>query len=200
MKFRNLALLTVLLLSTITIQAQRFKGGIIAGLNASQIDGDTWGGFYKGGIMAGAFVNTDLQDKFGAQLEIKYSAKGSAPYIYSNDTRKIKLNYIDMPVLGTFEPKTNLKLEAGLSFNYLFNAEYFDGAWFDFGDDGPNPFETALVFGINYRFFTRFDLNIRFNYSLMPIRGEYAGSNWGDGAWSNQVISFGLYFHLGSQN
>ena len=73
MKLQNL-LIPFLLFFALSVNAQRFKGGILIGMNASQIEGDGWAGFYKGGLLAGAFVNTDLKDKFGAQLEIKYSA------------------------------------------------------------------------------------------------------------------------------
>jgi hypothetical protein len=184
----------------VAANAQRFKGGVLVGMNASQIDGDTWAGFYKGGLLAGAFVNTELRDKFGAQLEIKYSAKGSAPHKDSPDLRKIRLNYIDVPILGSYEAVENLKLEAGLSLNYLFKAEYYDGAWYDFGEYGPNPFETALIFGLNYSFFKRFDFNIRWNYSLFSVRNSYSGTNFNEGAWFNHVINFGLYFHIGDNN
>ena len=198
MKIRNLFILIVLFFA-ISANAQRFKGGILVGINASQIDGDSWAGFYKTGLLAGAFVNTDLKDKFSAQMEIKYSAKGSAPHKDTYDYRKIRLNYIDVPIIGQYEAVENLKLEAGLSFNYLFKAEYYDGTWYDNWVPGeePNSMETALVFGFNYTFFTRFDMNIRWNYSLFPVRSTYAGSTWGDGAWYNHVINFGLYFHIG---
>lgn len=201
MKIR-LILAVLFTLSTFTLNAQRFKGGVLAGVNASQIDGDTWAGFYKGGLVAGAFVYTDLQDKFGAQLEIKYSAKGSAPDPDSYDAgKKIRLNYIDVPVLGTYEVINNLKLQAGLSINYLFNAEYHDGAWFNNWPPGeePSQFETALIFGLNYRFFQRFDFNLRYGYSLFPVRSKYTGSSWGEGAWYNQVATFALYFHIGQR-
>ena len=197
MKTRNL-LISLLIFFVLSANAQRFKGGILLGINASQIDGDNWSGFYKGGLLAGAFVNTDLQDKFGAQLEIKYSAKGSAPHKdHSNYPMKIRLNYIDVPILATYEAIENLKIETGLSFNYLFKAESFNGTWDEDEDGVVNSFETAVLFGLNYRFFTRFDLNIRWNYSLFPVRSEYSSSTWGEGAWSNQVINFALYFHLG---
>lgn len=201
MKTRNICIIAVLFFISLNTNAQRFKGGILVGMNASQIDGDSWSGFYKTGLLAGAFVFTEFQDKFGAQLEIKYSGKGAAPQKDSYDyPKKVRLNYIDVPVLGTFKPIEHLKLEAGLSINYLFKAEYYDGAWFNYGDDGPNPFEAAVVIGLNYTFFTRFDLNVRWNSSLVPIRGEYTGATFVDGAWSNHVINFALYFHLGNRD
>jgi hypothetical protein len=199
MKYRSFVLL-LLLLSSFTVKAQRFKGGILIGMNASQIEGDSYAGFYKGGLLAGAFVNTELRDKFGAQLEIKYSAKGSSTYKDDPNPLKIQLNYIDVPILGTYEAVENLKIEAGISFNYLFKAEYYQYTWYNewYGDE-PNSIETSLCLGINYAFFNRFDLNVRWNYSLFPVHSEYSGSDFGEGAWYNHVLNFGLYFHLGQR-
>jgi hypothetical protein len=106
-----------------------------------------------------------------------------------------------VPVIARYEVVENLNLEAGLSFNYLFKAEYYDGTWNDFiSEVGPNSMETALLFGLNYRFFRRFDINVRWNYSLFPVRGEYSGDPYSRGAWFNHVINFGLYFHIGQTN
>jgi len=202
MKTKYLFIIILFSLLSSKAYSQRFKGGILLGMNASQIDGDYWSGFYKGGLLAGAFVNTELQDNWGAQLEIKYSAKGSAPHPDSPDyPMKIQLNYIDVPLIGTFEAVENLKLEAGISFNYLFSGKISDASgWNDFNDDGPNSFETSVLFGLNYRFFTRFDLNLRYNVSLVPISGDYTGQTFKKGAMSNHVISFALYFHLGNRD
>lgn len=199
MKRKYIPLLIIFLLTLTTgAKAQRFQGGVLVGLNASQIDGDTWAGFFKGGLLTGAFVNTHLRDKWGAQLEIKYSAKGSAPHPESADyPMKIKLTYIDVPVVARYEAVNHLNIEGGLSINYLFNSKAFVGSWMDLDQEGLKSFETAIVIGINYQFFQRFDFNIRYNYSLLPIRGKYVTSTWGDGVWYSQVINFALYFHFG---
>ncbi len=200
MKARTILLFLFFILFTTVTYAQRFHGGILVGLNASQIDGDTWAGFYKGGLVSGAFVNTDLKDKWSGQLEIKFSSKGSAPHPDSKDyPMKIKLNYIDLPILARYEAVSNLNIEGGLSINYLFLAKVYNGAWVDVNKETIHKVEAALAFGVNYQFFKRFDFNIRYNYSLLPARSEYSGSTWGEGAWYNQVINFALYFHL-SQN
>jgi hypothetical protein len=202
MKPRNLLIL-FFLFAAFSVNAQRFNGGVLVGLNASQIDGDSWAGFYKAGLLAGAFVNTELRDDWSAQLEIKYSAKGAAPHKDHPDyPQKVQLNYIDVPVLAAYEAVENLKLEAGLSVNFLFNSRYFNGTWYEGGElnGEPNSMETSILAGINYRFFYRFDINIRWNYSLFPIRSEYSGSNYGEGALSNHVINFGLYFYIGQRN
>jgi hypothetical protein len=200
MKSRYLITLIAIFLS-LAVSAQRFKGGILAGINACQIDGDNLSGYYKTGLLLGTFVNTEFKDKWGAQLELKYSGKGSSTPFDAAYPRKISLRYIDLPVLASFEAIENLKIQAGLSFNYLFGASYYEGTWYDaFSDDNelpPNRFETALTFGVNYRFFRFADINARYSYSLMPVRSQYSTSSWGEGAWFNNVLSFAFYFNIG---
>ena len=58
--------------------AQPFFGGVSAGLNVSQVDGDGFSGYNKAGLYAGFFVNTMIREKMGAQFEIRYSEKGSS--------------------------------------------------------------------------------------------------------------------------
>jgi hypothetical protein len=196
MKTRSLLLIIAVVFST-ALSAQRFQGGILAGLNASQVDGDSWGGYYKTGLLLGAFVNTEFRNNFGGQLEIKFSGKGSANYPKSPIIQKIKLNYIDLPILVTYKTIDALKLEGGISINYLFKAEYYDDDWMDNWILEPNKLETAIVFGVNYTFFQNFDINARYSYSLFPVRSFSSSSNFSEGAWFNNVLSFALYFHLG---
>jgi hypothetical protein len=189
--------LFLFLASSLSTQAQRFKGGILAGINASQIDGDTWGGYYKMGPVGGVYVKTDFVDKWGGQLEIKYSSRGSANGFGVAYPLKIRLQYIDLPVLATYEAIENLKIQAGISFNYLFDAQWYDGGWSDSWDFPPNTLETSLAFGVNYHFFKSFDMNIRYSYSLLPIRAKESTDNWSVGAWFNNVVTFALYFEIG---
>ena len=43
-----------------SLQAQNFNGGIVAGMIASQYDGDSYAGFNRLGATAGGFVNYQL--------------------------------------------------------------------------------------------------------------------------------------------
>jgi len=196
---KKIHIVLILFLTTSLItQAQRFKGGILLGINASQIDGDTWGGYYKMGLVGGAYVKTNFIDKWGGQLEIKYSSKGSANGFGVAYPVKIRLQYIDLPVLATYEAIDNLKVQAGISLNYLFDAQWYDGGWSDSWDTPPGELESDLTFRINYHFFQRFDFNLRYSYSLFPVRSKASTDSWGVGAWFNNVVTFALYFDIGN--
>lgn len=193
-------LFILLFIGSFSLNAQRFNGGILAGFNAAQIDGDSWSGFYKSGLLLGAFVNTEFTTDFGGQLEIKYSGKGSSTSPKSSNIQKVRLNYIDLPVLVSYKALDALKIEAGVSFNYLYSASHYDGSWSDEWALEPNKFETALIFGVNYTLFNAFDFNVRYSYSLFPVRSaDYSTSTIEEGAWFNNFISFGMYFNLGNK-
>lgn len=118
----------------INMIAQNFYGGIILGGTASQVGGDARGGYNKIGVVGGAFAGLKLTEDFDVQMELKYIQKGS----YSTDVENrpafdpflIKLDYVDLPVVLSYNlNKINvndinlswLKLELGLSFDFLIN-------------------------------------------------------------------------------
>jgi hypothetical protein len=198
---KNKTLITLLAsLFCVSLSAQRFHGGLLGGINASQVDGDHWKGYNKIGLNFGAFVNTDFKEKWGGQFEIKYSGKGSSNSPKSEVKKMIGLRYVDVPVLITYQAKEKLQIQAGVSFNYLFNAMYYEGDWFDDWDIEPKKIETSIAFGVNYTLLRSLDLNARYSYSLMPIRSKFSTSDWGDGAWFNNVLIFALYYNIGGRD
>ena len=82
--------------------SQRFEGGVIGGLNASQVDGDNYSGYHKPGIAFGGFVQTNLSRSVYAAMELKFMQKGSRNIDSLATDGQIKyimrLNYIDLPV------------------------------------------------------------------------------------------------------
>lgn len=116
---KKLILLLIVILP-LSLSAQRFHGGLLAGMNVSQIDGDTWAGFSKAGFVGGAYVFTDFTEKWGAQLEIKYSSKGSASPKYSYDNIKFRLRYIEIPILANYNIVKKFAVHGGLSIGFLF--------------------------------------------------------------------------------
>lgn len=192
-------ILIILLLIPILVSAQRFKGGIVLGMNVSQIDGDKFAGYNKAGVVGGAFVFTEFKDKWSALMEIRYAAKGSATPKYYSYTTKYLLQYIEIPLLAQYEPVNKLKLQFGISIGYLFNASQNDGNGYEKFDEIPTRGEIAVSAGINYTLTKHFDVNARFSYSVLPVFSNYTGSTYGTGAWYNNVITFALYYRIGNK-
>ena len=193
---KKLILLLVFVLP-VGVNAQRFQGGIMSGFNVSQIDGDGWSGFNKAGFVGGAYVFTDFTEKWGALMEIRYSSKGSATSKDNVQNIKIRLQYIEIPLVAKFEIIDNLDIQAGFSVGYLFNAARNDGYGYVKYDEKDGSVELALCVGLNYSFFNRFDVSIRYSYSVFPLSASYTGATYETGAYFNNVITFGFYFKIG---
>src|SRR6056297_3793324 len=79
---RKIILSALLLLLIQVASAQRFQGGILAGFNATQVEGTmingiNINGYHKPGILAGLYVQTDFAPAIFGGMEIKYSQKGA---------------------------------------------------------------------------------------------------------------------------
>lgn len=200
---KKIALIIVFFYISLLLNAQTFKGGLLLGMSTSQYDGDTYSGYHRVGLIAGGYVGHDISAKLAWQMEIKFFQKGSfqnsnidagIPYPYD-----LRLNYIEMPFLLKYSIKKKLSFEAGLGFGYLAgHRENINGAPSD--PLGLRPFhkyEISYQIGGYYQIFQKLAVNIRYVYSLLPVRphagGGKHGLNFGE---YNNVISFSLYYQF----
>ncbi len=128
MKIKLIVLL--LLLSSQFIFSQGFKGGIIAGVVVSQVDGDAYAGYHKVGFQGGIYTRYKFSESWSLYSELKFIQKGSSQTNkddpYSNF--KIKLSYIDLPFILNYQYNKKIVFGAGLSYGALMSAEVQDGA------------------------------------------------------------------------
>jgi len=159
------------------IFSQEFNGGIYSGLVASQLDGDTYRGYNKAGIIGGAFVNRFFTNSWAGQLGLHYIQKGSK----RNDTKngiyyKSQLHYIELPVTVRYFYFKKIDFEAGCSFGYLIKAlEDKDGYGLVEADPAFNKFEICSIGGINYQVNKSFTISLHASYSLTPARAYSSG-------------------------
>lgn len=187
-----LALFTICL--PLFTYSQRFEGGPLFGINVSQIDGDTWGGYNKAGLVGGAFVYTDFSNKWGAQMEIRYAEKGSAQSKRNPEHLKIRLRYIELPLLITYDLNRNIDLQAGGVLGFLFSAQENQGYGYeDFEQFDKYSVEACI--GGSYKFSDNLSINVRMAYSVIPIYARYPGAT--GFAMYNNVITFAFYYWIG---
>jgi opacity protein-like surface antigen len=204
---KKLILLMLLALPLVS-WAQRFNGGALIGICASQVDGDTYAGFDKLGFQGGVFVNTKFSDAWGAQMEIKYNGKGARKRTSKDDfeTYSLTLHYIDLPLIVNFTIKEKFILDAGLVPGYLFakNGEEDEGKISGEELSGYKKFDLSWLLGFNYRITDNFIANIRYSYSLFSIREEIEGGKYGiiaqifgytNGDYNN-FLTMGIYYQF----
>jgi len=205
---RKFAILLFCGFLSISIQAQKFGGGVILGLSTSQVGGDNLAGFNKAGLLAGAFVNTPISELLSFQMEMTYIQKGSNnPKMndaeHSNYLKEdISSSYIEVPLLLQYHQSNKIKIEGGVQLSYLINGYYND-----LNGKIPiysvNPFikyDFGLLLGVHYKYSEKISLNTRVSNSILPIGEEdydventYNSSRKGK---YNSVLSFAIHYNL----
>lgn len=190
--FLSLLLALFILLSTDGF-SQRILGAVSAGTNLSQVDGDEVYGFKKFGLNVGPSVIIPFgkTKKWSVTLELLFSQLGSRQKEqYSNDSiadtttseyydgYKLKLSYVQIPVLIHFTDKKIVAAGVGFLYGQLVSAK----EWEDYNDlrgffrtntNLRSPYtlsDLEVVADLRLRLYQRLWFNFRYSYSIFPIR------------------------------
>ncbi|MBS1774275.1 MAG: PorT family protein [Bacteroidetes bacterium] len=170
-----------------------FFGGPVLGANFTQVDGDSYAGYHKVGLNVGGIVYSKFSDFMAGSVEILYTQRGSKSNgpqkigvaIGANEIRNysIKLNYAEIPVMLNFFDKRRSHISAGFSYAQLVSSKESittDNPKFDdtvkLDRYAFKKSDISVVLGLNLRVYKGFYFNVRFQYSLVPVRkGVYTG-------------------------
>ena len=158
-----------------------FYGGLVLGGNFSQVDGDSYAGYHKVGLNAGGIVYIHLEEKLAASMEILFSQKGSRGHRVQESgiqgtyiqKYKINLNYAEVPIQLNYFDRRRSHFGGGLSYSQLITSKEEINTY-----NGPvatdsfnfRKADLNLVLGGNVHIWNGFFVNLRFQYSLIPIR------------------------------
>lgn len=183
-----LTFLFVLTIFSVHGQGQRFKAGVIAGLNACQINGDNVGGYSHPGIRAGIRASTILTDNWRVDTDILFSQRGSRASAadLSNGIGDFVLgmDYVELPVSVRFsdwymesEDYHKVFAKAGLTYGRLIQARHSDFSGFELLDEYFSDNDLGGTLGIG--FYPKKHLVVELNWtrSFFPFyrsgRGPY---------------------------
>jgi len=164
--------------TALELQAQIMKGAVVAGINLSQVDGDEVYGFHKVGLNLGAGVIVPFSDHWEVSMELSYSQKGSyqKPH-YDSDSLtgeyKLKLNYVEVPVLVHFNDKDRIKFGLGFGWGRLVGVEEYEHGRRVESTNLNGPYSRNDFVGladIRFRVYKKIKFNVRYGYSLAKIR------------------------------
>lgn len=192
-------LLHFFLLTSLSLFSQIFSAGPVIGLNFSQVDGDTYGGYNKIGQIIGAFSRLQWNEKIFSQFEINYIGKGSRKYPNpkKNDFIEyiLRLQYIEVPVIFQYSYKL-FTYEAGLYYDRLIKKYIAD----QYGEKSEEnwPFkknEIGWLAGVNAIINDKIVLNLRYSYSLTPVRDHFSKAKYLlNRGWANNVVNFSFRY------
>ena len=163
-------------------QEKIFFGGLVLGMNAAQIDGDTYAGFHKPGINMGIAAYVKMNSKLVASLELLYSQKGarnvsvintvntgSTPIIYT-----AKLNYAEIPVMLNFAATDKIYIGGGASYSRLVSdKEFMDSYTSSAINSLQNTFrkqDLNYLVAVSYQLYENIFARARYQYSMTSIR------------------------------
>lgn len=195
-----------------------FFGGLIAGVNFSQVDGDALSGYHKVGFHGGAQVVTRFTQMFGLGLEILYAQKGSLFKGFSEDNYantyleeyRLHLNYVSVPLLLHVWLPGKASVHGGVSYDRLVSSkeEISSPQAYQVLNPETFPFKKnnfSLIGGAGYEFYPGWQIQLRYEYSLTSIRDSYyipigyGGGIFG-GQYNNLFTVRLAYFFGGKEN
>jgi hypothetical protein len=168
-------------------QQKVFYGGIVAGANFAQIDGDYFAGYHKVGFNAGPIVYAQLAKHLALSLEILYSQKGSRSSIgklspYNSGVYILKyginVNYAEIPIMINYFDSRRSHFGAGFSYSRLVSSTETITVYslrniktIDFNSNYPFKKDAFdFIVGADLHLWKGLFLNVRFQYSLLPVR------------------------------
>ena len=166
------------------LSGQRFGAAVVAGTNASQIDGDMLAGFDKLGLTGGLKAIVNLESVFDLNVEFLFTQRGSKPDIFNPEVDpdiEVHLNYAEIPVyisLGDWWQEEDeyykVSAHAGLSYGRLITARTFDHV--NTGDQDLdnlvqyfNNNDLSWLVGISYRLNKNWGLTGRYTREIIPL-------------------------------
>mgnify|MGYP000471024868 CR=1 FL=1 len=173
--------------------AQSLHFGLKAGTNLQKIDGIPFKDKFTFGYQGGAFATIGITSKFGIQPEVLFSSVSadtatqfSTVYGFKQ-VDKIKLNYLDIPVLLNIKAATFLTIQAGPQFSVLLDKNK------SLLKNGEAAFKESNVGAA---------AGLQFNFTKIKIYGRYVAglNNLNDvnnaDKWKSRNIQVGVGFKI----
>ncbi len=155
---------------TTTMVAQEWSFGVKAGMNVTNISNLDMNA--KVGYSAGAIAKYDFNDSFALKGELLFSGQG-ARESYEGVDNKILLNYINIPVIASYNFIAGLSAGVGIQPGFLIGAKgkvSVDGeSAKESIMDECNKFDLSIPLEICYDFNNGIHLGLRYSIGLTNI-------------------------------
>jgi len=181
-----LAVAVVILFFLSTTNAQQTNFGIKAGYNSSSVqisDGVDYDS--KSGLHIGGLAHIHVTEHFAVQPELVFSCQGG-----ERTNSKLKLNYINIPVLGQYMVSNGFRLQTGPQIGFLVSAEQEFGDVEVDVDDTYNSVDFSWSFGAGYIFDSGLGIDLRYNLGLNNISDD------SDFEAKNRVFQAGIFYQF----
>ncbi len=187
-------------------KAQFFDGGVLAGIAATQIDGDRIAGYDKANLKLGMFIERKLKKrrrrrggkKWNYGGEIYYIGKGSSTKAKTavNSALVIQLHYIECSPYALYEFQKNTSIQGGISIATLLSNTITEGLN-EWSSDEFNNLDLNYFIGIKYYLSKHFAIDARAQRSLTPFATVDTNKPaYNEPGLRNILLSFNAYYKL----
>jgi hypothetical protein len=177
----------ILLLFCFSISlAQETHFGIKAGYNSASVAVDGEPDLdAKSGLHLGGLAHIHISEHFAVQPELVYSMQGGEA-----GNTKLKLNYLNLPVLVQYMIDNGFRLQMGPQLGFLLSAKAKSGNIEIDIDDTYSSLDFSLAFGAGYLFPVGIGIDARFNLGISNISDDNSFEA------RNRVFQVGLFYQF----
>ncbi|HZI54473.1 MAG TPA: porin family protein [Chitinophagaceae bacterium] len=185
---RILCTLSAIVLITCAVAAQQTHFGLKGGVNFSSVeidDGEDYEG--KTGVHLGGLAHIHITRHFALQPELVFSMQGGED---ESENMKLKLNYINIPVLAQYMTNEGFRLQTGPQLGILTSAESKFGDVEIDSDDQVSTVDFSWAFGAGYLFRSGFGIDARYNLGISNISDDESFEA------RNRVFQLGVFYQF----
>ncbi len=185
---RILCTLSVIVLITGAVAAQQTHFGLKGGVNVSSIEIDDGEDYEsKTGVHLGGLAHIHITRHFAVQPELVFSMQGGED---ESENMKLKLNYINIPLLAQYMTNEGFRLQTGPQLGILTSAESKFGDLEVDSDDDVSTADFSWVFGAGYLFRSGFGIDARYNLGISNISDDESFEA------RNRVFQVGVFYQF----
>jgi len=187
----------IAVITMVSVSAQNF--GAKAGVNFASLNGDDAEDFDgRTSFHIGAVVEFEISETFSFQPELMYSSQG-AESSFSEEgfdyEMKIKLDYLNIPLMAKYYVTEGFSIEAGPQVGFLLSAklEYEADGDSESEDikDELSSIDFGLNFGLGYKLDSGLNFGARYNLGLSNVDDSDDDMDLKNGVFQ---ISVGYFF------
>jgi len=200
---RAALVMLALLPAALSVNGQTLNAGIFAGINASQVAGDTYTGFNKLGLNAGFFMNQLIEYDIYWQAELRFGTRGvyQGPTDNSQSLYKSAYYILELPLSVHYLYDERIMVELGTSPELLLGTRYWD----EYGlmDSSTYPenrrFGLSVFGGVGFWFNDKIMAGLRYTNSAIPFRDPEEWNNAQYRGYFHNVFSLSVNYRFKHQ-
>lgn len=171
--------------------AQELSLGVKGGLNVAKVTNTIFNDVNtRASVYLGGFARVTFNESWSVQPELFYSGQGFKYNVPILGEYKVRLNYINLPVMVQYHLIPEFYLEAGPQLGFMVASKNKHGNTTVDIQNQTKGVDFGLGFGLGYDFDFGLGIGARYNFGLADVYQS-------DESQKNSVAQFGVYYTIG---